>query len=315
METLMALEGMAQTSATADSYFDVDRWMKMFDYTAAQAEKAIEAHFQNLSRIIISNDQWNIMRNNTEIQGHDQESYAHYLEHYAMSPPRHQQPKTPPTSGAKRRKSKQYLFKLIEGLTAVDIQVIARLLQPPRTAVDETDESTFAVVDVPTRAALEKALPPGLVFAPLPTPAEKDLSDFSIAPTLGIDATLPHHRIGTASRPRQDEYPVPYFFYGTLADPDRLIRLLNLNNTPTLCPAAVRRCKTKNWGPYFALVDGTEKDCIQGWVYVVQNAEHEDELRRYESSNYEVVRCEIDTGGKAVPGLTFRFCGDEEMLR
>lgn len=67
-------------------------------------------------------------------------------------------------------------------------------------------------------------------------------------------------------------------------------------------------------GNYYALVDGVEKDKTNGWLYEVLNKEQEDELRRYESSNYEVVRCEIEAEGKTVQGLTFRFCGDKLEL-
>ncbi|KAK7192509.1 hypothetical protein PSPO01_01217 [Paraphaeosphaeria sporulosa] len=43
MDMLMALESMARTSATADAYTDVGRWMQLFGSTATQAKQAIEA--------------------------------------------------------------------------------------------------------------------------------------------------------------------------------------------------------------------------------------------------------------------------------
>lgn len=51
--------------------------------------------------------------------------------------------------------------------------------------------------------------------------AAKDFSADSIHPTLGKDCTMPQHRLGsdTDSLPHQSQYPVFYFFYGTLADP------------------------------------------------------------------------------------------------
>ncbi|KAJ4304601.1 hypothetical protein N0V90_000127 [Kalmusia sp. IMI 367209] len=219
----------------------------------------------------------------------------------------------------KEEKQCQYLVKLQYGLDAAIIQQIADLQKPPTIAIHYESDSTFAIIDAATRAALDDALPPGLTFVPLPQSplAEKDLSDFSIAPTLGVDATLPQHRISTPALPRQDQFPVPYFFYGTLTDPERLSMLLCLrpeDDAPKLSAAMVRKGRTRKWGPYLALVDGTEEDCVRGCVYEVQCEEHEYALRDYEGDNYEVVRCEIDKGGEVVPGLTFRFCGDEESL-
>ncbi|KAF1975209.1 hypothetical protein BU23DRAFT_634298, partial [Bimuria novae-zelandiae CBS 107.79] len=115
--------------------------------------------------------------------------------------------------------------------------------------------------------------------------------------------------------PRQNEYHVPYFFYGTLAEPERLCNLLDLDCEPTIVLATIWRGKTRLWRQYFALVDGTEADKVDGWMYIINSRKHEDELRRYESGNYEVVRCAIHAeGGKSVPGSPFRFCGEEGDL-
>lgn len=51
--------------------------------------------------------------------------------------------------------------------------------------------------------------------------AEKELSSEPGYLTLGIDTTLPQHRCSEGSGPFtavQDEFPVWYLFYGTLAD-------------------------------------------------------------------------------------------------
>jgi hypothetical protein len=55
--------------------------------------------------------------------------------------------------------------------------------------------------------------------------AEKDLCPVSRYPTLGIpETTLPqfHWDSEEGATPQQDQYPVSYFFYGTLAEPGRL---------------------------------------------------------------------------------------------
>ncbi|KAF2449884.1 hypothetical protein P171DRAFT_340349, partial [Karstenula rhodostoma CBS 690.94] len=137
--------------------------------------------------------------------------------------------------------------------------------------------------------------------------AEKNLSSFSMAPTLGIDATLPQYRLATMPIPHQDQYPVSYFFYGTLAVPEKLRQVLELEDEPVLSPAEIRRGRKLRWGKYPALVDGAEGNVVRGWTYVVETREHEDRLRSYETNKYEVVRCEIWSGGSQIPGLTFRF--------
>ncbi|KAF2447214.1 hypothetical protein P171DRAFT_519501 [Karstenula rhodostoma CBS 690.94] len=309
MEMLITLENMAQTSTAADTYADVNRWMQLFGYTAAQATRAIEKHFQDLSRLTISEDHWNLVRNTIQAQGHDQESYAHHMMHFASSSSTQQQPR-PTSSPTKKKITEHYLIELVDGLTAADIQAMAGLSHPPKVSANDSGDKTSAAVDASTLAALEKALPHPFSYIPLPASAAKHLSDISIAPTLGVDATLPQHRISTAPTPLQSEYPVSYFFYGTLAEPDRLARLLDLECETILRVATVSRGRRVKWGPYYALVDGAEGDVVQGWVYEVGTREQEDELRRYEGGSYEVVRCEIGVGGVVGWGLTFRFCGD-----
>ncbi|KAM7197063.1 hypothetical protein V8F20_006816 [Naviculisporaceae sp. PSN 640] len=163
--------------------------------------------------------------------------------------------------------------------------------------------------------------------------AHKDLSSVSAYPTLGVDTTLPQHRLHSISpdqdlslRPTQNEYPVWYFFYGTLADPDVLRRVLELpdDSLITYHSARLTTCGDRR---YKALVDFTTADngdagltrkndttsVIEGKTYLVQNREEEDNLRVYETDLYEVVRCaiELEMNGevKLVKGLTFRFTG------
>ncbi|KAF2868197.1 hypothetical protein BDV95DRAFT_500983 [Massariosphaeria phaeospora] len=226
----------------------------------------------------------------------------------------------PPTPSSPRPKSrKRYLFKLAYPLdSAKKLQDLASLPETPEVLDDEEDtESRFVVVDDATRATIEahmRGFSP--IFTSLRTPADKNLSRTSLAPTLGIDPTIPQHRVDTSPSPAQDEYPVLYFFYGTLAEPERLVRELGLDELPTLAPAEIRRGRMRMAGKYRALVDGDEKDVVQGAMYVVGCREHEDVLRHYESDLYEVVRCDIfGEKGEMVKGLTFRFAGDAAMLK
>jgi hypothetical protein len=147
--------------------------------------------------------------------------------------------------------------------------------------------------------------------------AEKCLSSCSLAPTLGsdIEPTLPQFRADTATQtfyPTQDQYPVLYFFYGTLADPEFLARKLDLPDCPILEPATISGGTLRIWGgKYKALVDGPTTATVSGWAYEVACKDHEDQLRFYETDQYEVVRCDIrmQSTGETVKGLTFRFTG------
>lgn len=52
--------------------------------------------------------------------------------------------------------------------------------------------------------------------------------------------------------------------------------------------------------------------CIKGSAYQVISEEHEDALRKYETSAYEVVRCLIEMNSVIVEGCTFRFVGETD---
>ena len=152
--------------------------------------------------------------------------------------------------------------------------------------------------------------------------APKALQSTSIAPTLGVDATLPQHRLEASDcspRPANDKYPVWYFFYGTLASLELLRRLFHdLDGDGAvynLRDASIRGglLKTASRGRYKALVDGSPDAVVRGHAFFVRSKEHEDALCVYETRAYEVVRCVITYpsvyGDVVVAGCTFRFRG------
>ncbi|KAK3051655.1 hypothetical protein LTR09_007310 [Extremus antarcticus] len=150
--------------------------------------------------------------------------------------------------------------------------------------------------------------------------APKDFWTRSIPLKIGMDTALPQHRLTnltTPPRPAHDEYPVWYFFYGTLADAAILRRLFSeLDDETTtyeLYPAAIRggTLKTASGGRYKALLNGADQDAVDGHAFLVRSKEHEDALCVYETRAYEVVRCDISIAGQEdmVPGCTFRFRG------
>lgn len=179
----------------------------------------------------------------------------------------------------------------------------------------------FCRVDGHTKQSLESWLSQQKSpFKPLfvrVSKAKKDLAATSIHPTLGIESTLPQHRLSPSRKsipptPLQDEFPVWYFFYGTLADSSVLTRLLSLSEAehPSLVPATISRGIIRKWQhKYNALVDGTSTDYVHGSAYQVTTREREEALLLYETEKYEVVRCSLVMESGGVEGLTFRYTG------
>lgn len=137
-------------------------------------------------------------------------------------------------------------------------------------------------------------------------------------PRLGISsATLPQYRPSREEvfRPGQDEYPVWYFFYGVLADPEdnyhilRQVLGLSLEDKMELRDAWIRGGKVKRWGEYKALVDSGDMDVVKGKAYLVKTRWEEEDLMLYETSAYDVVRCKIFFKGmtKEADGCVFRI--------
>ncbi|PGH09424.1 hypothetical protein AJ80_07699 [Polytolypa hystricis UAMH7299] len=84
-----------------------------------------------------------------------------------------------------------------------------------------------------------------------------------------------------AAKPAQDDYPMWYFFYGSLHDPVRLVRLLMLPETTPirLYPARITGGVLKLWGGrYKAMIDGPSIVVVEGPVYEVQTKGEEDAL-------------------------------------
>ena len=114
--------------------------------------------------------------------------------------------------------------------------------------------------------------------------------------------------------PLQEQYPVWYFFYGTLADPGVLSQHLALEEAPHYIPASVTGGRLRTWaGKHKALVDAPG-EVVFGTAFLAKSREQEDALRFYETDMYEVVRCQITIQSEMLDGLTFRFDGLEREL-
>jgi hypothetical protein len=240
-----------------------------------------------------------------------------------------------PTEGVTKRRSSNmdYLFKIRDPITPTTLASAAILSSQPRLIQGEGEDGITHFcqvrdIDIPKIKSWLATTYPSIspVFAPI-NKARKTLSPDSAYPTLGYDTTLPHHRPPFTSRskyrPAQDQYPVWYFFYGTLANASLLDELFGSppEEAHVLVQAWIRGGEIRTWGSkYKALVDSTGHGShVAGWAYKVVSKEQEDALCMYETAKYEVVRTMIGmamwVGGlRAVKGCTFRFAGEEHEL-
>ena len=115
-------------------------------------------------------------------------------------------------------------------------------------------------------------------------------------------------------------YPVPYFFYGRLCDPQLWTGQLNFDTAPKFVEAEVRGFTLKMWGHYKALIAADEPDeesnIVKGYLYMVESEEALDKIAAYETDNYGVRLCDIYYGdGQRLEGCTFGFWGDLSHLK
>lgn len=125
--------------------------------------------------------------------------------------------------------------------TPEELQAIAGLKEPPvkSTGQGESGDAEFCTI---SSSAKDRVLDWLSANHPTYTPtivrlskSAKELSSYSLAPYIGQGTTLPHQRadtIGFEPLPRQNEYPVWYFFYGRLLESGLLERRLSLIEEP-----------------------------------------------------------------------------------
>ncbi|KAF5599051.1 hypothetical protein FPANT_3655 [Fusarium pseudoanthophilum] len=327
MDLLDELEAMAQA---ASAFHDdenipestIARWQKLFGYSFATAERKIREHRNDPLRFPVSDDHWSVVRDRMEAEGHDRESYEHSRSGSGRDLYQRRQ-----MSMKEKRKLRAavFLIKLEGPLDSVQALIEAAGLWCPTytDVLAATNLSgqpcSFFKINGMDKLAIEAWLKehPQLGFEPtiIKDPyALKDLSPTSLYPTLGIDTTLPQFRPGPATTPRpsQNEYPVWYFFYGTLTDASFLSKLFGPDYQAQYQAATIRGGTLTTWGRYYALVDDpSHNNLILGKAVLIETREQEDRLRAYETSAYEVVRCSIEIGSDMrVDGLTFRFITD-----
>ena len=305
----------------------ITRWQQLFCYTRAEAIDRINQLRSNFSRERVSDEHWELVRRNKEAEGYDREAYEHEIDCGRKTTSRAAGGIRAGVSVGQASTKSTYILKLEGPLdTAAKIQEAAGLEIVPAiiTGTGDLGEASFVTIDSTAKDAIILYLSKQRIsFAPTfirVSKSGKDLSDYSIHPTLGVDSNLPQHRPDTINDkffPTQNQYPVWYFFYGNLAVPEILTRRLVLSEPPIFTPATVAGGVIKRWkGTYNTLLDEPDTVSVDGWAYLVATEEHEDALRFYETENYEIVRCSIlmKDGRDVVKGLTFIFAGPAEHL-
>ena len=314
------LEELERMSVNAiDSFLDdvseddIKRWQTLFTMGHEEARDKIQRYREDIDRQRFSDELWHDIQASKEVQGHDRESREYDLfcrsrVKSAISPAPASHPNILPGL-------------ILNGPldTPEHIQSIAGLANPPTTTTAESSDpntsSTFCYITATEEhLILQGLLNLNISYEPhfiTINMASKDLQTTSASPTLGIkEPTLPQHRpCKSTDLIQQDEYPIFYFFYGTLAEPEILARVLELGEqVPVLQKAYVKGAEIKMVGRYKALVDSEVEARVDGWAFLVESEEQELKLRVYETRVYEVVRCDVWLAGEGgvVRGLTFR---------
>lgn len=288
---------------------DIQRWQKLFSLSYDDSRAALQCCRDDLGRPMVSDSLWFDVKASKELLGFNREAYEYDL---------FRRPKVKPAVSARTKSATNSLRGLIlDGPldTPEKVRDIAGLARVPTTTAAESEQASksFCYITADEENSIRRGLVDrGIAFKPYfirINIAAKDLSA-SGAPTLGIDTTLPQYRPNDATTMvQQQQYPVFYFFYGTLAQPEVLKSVLKLDQgPPALQSAYIKGSEIKTLGKYRALVDSGPECRVDGHAFMVVSEDDERELRLYETNMYEVVRCDIWLADKSAPvkGLTFR---------
>ncbi|KFZ05445.1 hypothetical protein V501_08347 [Pseudogymnoascus sp. VKM F-4519 (FW-2642)] len=107
--------------------------------------------------------------------------------------------------------------------------------------------------------------------------------------------------------------PCPFFFYGSLMDPEVLQAVLELPEAPIVESGSVCGFSMKMWGIYPALIPH-EGGRVSGSVWRVNTESHFLGLKEYETSAYTCCACDIElSSGEVLSGCrTFCWAGDSD---
>jgi len=119
----------------------------------------------------------------------------------------------------------------------------------------------------------------------------------------GKDPTMPQHR--PAFSPAA-AFPIWYFFYGTLAEPEILAKVLETDDIPPLKAASVKGYKLGKMESYKVLEEVEDAESkVDGWAFSVANEEDATKLAIYETGAYASVDVRIQLEDGECIGRTF----------
>lgn len=267
MDILEALDPMATTLANDESKWQstVQRWMRLFNFTHADAEKAIQLHRQSRdSDISIAPDRWKrIHREKPKTNAeHDAESYQYWLNI--------QRPALP--------KDTQYLLKLDKFVGTVErVREVAKIHYNPPTIQRPDGSAGFCILDAHSMEELLWHLKGHNVkFTPVLHKSAEEL--------------VTESELAALNNP-VDAYPLWFFFLADKADKHRL-RSLFSGEILVFQKAWAFTPKDKT-GPFDFIGPTDQDEQIEGLAMLVRSSGVEEELLRHEPTSSEVVRCSI----------------------
>lgn len=150
------------------------------------------------------------------------------------------------------------------------------------------------------------------------SPQKEELSPYEVMLRSAPPDYLTNLEGATQEHELPPEYPVYYFFYGTLTIPSTLKRIIDLREEPILRKAKVIGYALAKWGDYPAMIDGEQGQEVFGYAYLVQSEEEAQKLAYYETNAYRVQACWVfftdDEEPSEAPGKTFMYAGDAQAL-
>ena len=84
MDILAELENMAVSAAQRDDEgqpieSEIARWQSLFAYSHSEAIEQIDLHMNDITRRVISDEHWNIIREDKEAGGFSRAAYKHWI--------------------------------------------------------------------------------------------------------------------------------------------------------------------------------------------------------------------------------------------
>ncbi|KFY75824.1 hypothetical protein V499_04221 [Pseudogymnoascus sp. VKM F-103] len=151
---------------------------------------------------------------------------------------------------------------------------------------------------------------------PSPPPLPPNPKANSLRSTISVrskklePATRPVFASKDAERPFE---PCPFFFYGSLMDPEVLQAVLELPEAPIFESGSVCGFSMKMWGMYPALIPH-EGGRVSGSMWRVNTESHFLRLKEYETSAYTWCACDIELSSEEVLSgcRTFWWAGDSD---